>query len=234
VSNSQSRTWFLHAKHLRDEERSSERGACAARRDAPVLSIGTPDNVLVAIPGCPSGAVTLPLGFWRVNDIGGRFCLAPSALGRVFGAVDCGATNLTINPGVTGFSSEGEAPCRIDEHPSATVHSPSWGTPAVSFQEISGPIARTRLAAPRPNPFGSSTILEFSLAAASPVRLEIFDVTGRRVLRLLEKNLAAGAHSFSWDGTDGGSPVPEGVYFLRLEAAEFRQTRKLTRLRATP
>lgn len=89
----------------------------------------------------------------------------------------------------------------------------------------------TRLAGARPNPFNPSTSLHFELAEAGAVRLEIFDLRGRRVRTLLDRPLGAGAHAIDWDGTDDRArPLSGGTYLIRLEAVRgdgrTLQTRK--------
>ena len=83
-----------------------------------------------------------------------------------------------------------------------------------------------------PNPSGLETTIEYDLPQPAPVELRVFDVSGRLV-RILESRVkAAGRHSSDWDGTDdSGAPAGAGVYFYRLEAQDFRATRKLLRLR---
>lgn len=60
----------------------------------------------------------------------------------------------------------------------------------------------------------------------------VFDVQGRRIATVCEMNLYGGYHSFSWDGTtDRGSPVPPGVYFMRIRAGGVMEVRKVVILR---
>ena len=69
-----------------------------------------------------------------------------------------------------------------------------------------------------PNPFNPRTVLSFDLAAGSRVSLEIFDIRGRMVRRLIDESLASGQHSTVWDGLDSaGRPVPSGTYLARLQ-----------------
>jgi hypothetical protein len=92
--------------------------------------------------------------------------------------------------------------------------------------------ARTALLGAVPNPFNPRTVVRYELDRATPVRLTIHDVAGRRVRTLFEGERAAGRHEAIWDGrSDGGAPVPTGVYFCRCEAGEYRRTVKLTLLR---
>ncbi len=69
-----------------------------------------------------------------------------------------------------------------------------------------------------PNPFNASTNLPFSVRIEGPVSLEIFDVTGRTVRRLLEHQwLAPGTYDLTWDGrSERGDDVASGLYIYRL------------------
>jgi hypothetical protein len=80
----------------------------------------------------------------------------------------------------------------------------------------------------RPNPFASTTVLEFDLPGSAIVRLEVFDIMGRRVTSLRNAWMPAGSHSISWNGRDAnGSPVHPGAYVYRLTAGPYRAERKL-------
>ena len=88
------------------------------------------------------------------------------------------------------------------------------------------------LAPNRPNPFGTETVLVFSVPSPLDVRLSVFDVTGRLVTTLLNDRVSAGRHEIRWDGRNGsGSAVAPGVYFYRVDAGPFRETRRMVRLR---
>ncbi len=69
----------------------------------------------------------------------------------------------------------------------------------------------------RPNPFNPSTEIRFRLASDSRASLAIYDVNGRLVRTLLDRELSAGEQVLSWNGDDAqGNPVSAGVYFYRL------------------
>jgi len=88
------------------------------------------------------------------------------------------------------------------------------------------------LGAAWPNPFTSSTSIELMLNRVSDVRLDVFDVAGRRVHTLASTELGAGRHVFSWDGrSDVGAPVANGVYFVRAAAGGEVARKKLTVVR---
>ena len=73
-----------------------------------------------------------------------------------------------------------------------------------------------------PNPFNPVTTIEFELPEAAAVRLEVFDMMGRRVATLVDGQLDAGRHSTNWNArSDAGSPVASGVYIYRMQAGSF-------------
>jgi hypothetical protein len=95
-----------------------------------------------------------------------------------------------------------------------------------------GPAAAPRLAQNRPNPFNPRTDIAFELPQAGRVRLTLYAPDGRRVGRLLDGDLTAGAHTVAWDGRDErGRAVPSGTYFYRLETADGSVSRRLSLVR---
>ncbi len=70
-----------------------------------------------------------------------------------------------------------------------------------------------------PNPFVSMTSIRFDLGQPGHAAIDVFDASGRRIRRVLDADLPAGANQARWDGTDAhGARVSPGVYFYRLEA----------------
>jgi len=86
------------------------------------------------------------------------------------------------------------------------------------------------LSRPQPNPSRNTTLLRFSLPAAGRARLEIVDVSGRRMGNL-EGEFPAGPQSWRWDGSgpDGGA-ANAGLYFVRLVTPWGTRTERLVRL----
>ena len=78
-----------------------------------------------------------------------------------------------------------------------------------------------------PNPFNPFTDISFSLSNACDVKLEIFNITGRKVATILEKALGAGIHTVTWDATDQAS----GVYLYKITAGDFVETKKMVLLK---
>lgn len=84
-----------------------------------------------------------------------------------------------------------------------------------------------------PNPFQSSTVVRFELPERSRVRLQFFDVQGRRVRLLLrDVDLEPGLHAVTWDGLDdAGISLADGRYYCVLDAGRFRESRSLLLLK---
>jgi len=84
----------------------------------------------------------------------------------------------------------------------------------------------------RPSPFKASTQLSFTIEQAAKTRLDVFDVTGRAVVTLVDTELPVGRHTCTWDGTDSrGRSAAAGVYFVRLTSGTRTDQRRLIRLR---
>ena len=79
-----------------------------------------------------------------------------------------------------------------------------------------------------PNPFNPTTTIPFILNSPSPVRLDIFSITGQHVRTLINGYLGTGVHTIVWDGVDeAGNGVSAGVYFYRLRAGSQESSRKM-------
>ncbi|MGB3544558.1 FlgD immunoglobulin-like domain containing protein, partial [Rubrivirga sp.] len=84
----------------------------------------------------------------------------------------------------------------------------------------------------RPNPSAARVSIPFALAAPGPVEVEVVDVLGRVVRRVLEDDLEAGSHLAEWDGSDeSGGAVAAGVYLIRLRSDLGTAVTRVTRLR---
>ncbi len=84
-----------------------------------------------------------------------------------------------------------------------------------------------------PNPFNPSTAISFDLADDGPVRLHVYDLSGRRLRTLLDGTVGAGSnHQVVWDGRDdAGNDLPSGVYFLSLRADSRMESMRLVLLK---
>jgi hypothetical protein len=115
------------------------------------------------------------------------------------------------------------------------------GQPLVGIVDPSAVPDEFKLEQNYPNPFNPATKIEFSLPLPSPavgginsggahiVRLVVYDVLGREVANLIpplwggKEGLKPGNYEIEWDG----SGLPSGIYFYRLEAEGFSDTKKM-------
>ncbi len=74
-----------------------------------------------------------------------------------------------------------------------------------------------------PNPFSAITTIQFQTPSSENVCLEVFDQTGRKVTKLVNKKLPPGTHHFKFDG----GFLPGGIYFYQLKVGEYSTTRKM-------
>jgi lysophospholipase L1-like esterase len=83
-----------------------------------------------------------------------------------------------------------------------------------------------------PNPFNPQTRIRFQLPKAATIRISIYNVLGQEVRRLIDRQMEPGYHEVQWDGrNETGMQVGSGVFYYRIEAAEFRDTKKMVMLR---
>jgi len=83
-----------------------------------------------------------------------------------------------------------------------------------------------------PNPFNPETTIRFQVPEATRVSLKVFDLLGREVATLINDEKEAGFHSVVWNGRNSrGHQVASGVYFFRIEAGSFVETRRMLLVR---
>ena len=94
------------------------------------------------------------------------------------------------------------------------------GSPIQDQSWVTSPIALSRN---YPNPFSRKTSIRYELSAAGSIRLEVFDVRGRKVAILADGDKQSGTHTLEWDA----SKFASGVYFCRLRCGSAVISRKL-------
>jgi hypothetical protein len=94
-------------------------------------------------------------------------------------------------------------------------------------EQTSGVPASYALHQNYPNPFNPSTTISFDLPSKSFVTVKIFDLMGREVATIAHGELQAGRHQRQWNA----EALSSGIYFCRLQAGSFTETRKLILLR---
>jgi hypothetical protein len=92
-----------------------------------------------------------------------------------------------------------------------------------TIEVLAGDLTSYKLAQNYPNPFNPTTAISYQLPVASDVRLEVFDILGKKVATLVNGRQAAGAYTYTWNA----NTVASGVYFYRLQAGSFVATKKM-------
>ena len=77
-----------------------------------------------------------------------------------------------------------------------------------------------------PNPFNPTTTIEFYIPQTDYVTIKIFDIVGREIATLMNRELVTGHQTITWNGKN----VSSGIYFIKLESGELVQTKKMVLL----
>ncbi len=94
--------------------------------------------------------------------------------------------------------------------------------------EVAGDVpAQFHLAEPHPNPFNESVRFGYTLPTASNVQLSIYNINGRLIEQIVNGRADSGTHSVVWHAQG----LPAGMYFIRMEADNFVQIRKIMMLK---
>jgi len=104
-----------------------------------------------------------------------------------------------------------------------------WGGVSEDDQVVEMP-SKTILLSNFPNPFNPTTSIRYQVSGIEPkhVKMNVYNVRGQRVRSLFNEYREPGYHSVVWDGRDeSGMQVSSGVYFYRMIAGEYTETRRM-------
>ncbi len=94
----------------------------------------------------------------------------------------------------------------------------------IGIQQISSEVPNAfSLSQNYPNPFNPMTKIKFNVVKASNINVTVFDVLGRHITTLVNEKLNAGTYETEWNANS----MPGGVYFYRVEADDFTETKKM-------
>ena len=83
-----------------------------------------------------------------------------------------------------------------------------------------------------PNPFNPSTTIEYDLPRSEWVKVNIYDILGRKVATLVDAGQAPGSYTVQWNGRDNnGTESASGVYLCLFQAGNYRAVKKMMLLR---
>ncbi len=97
------------------------------------------------------------------------------------------------------------------------------GVVGIEDEDENGVVQEFALKPNFPNPFNPTTNIEFSIPQSFDVKLMVYNQLGQTVATLVNERLSTGSYSVDWNAGD----MPSGVYFYRMTAGDFTQTRKL-------
>jgi hypothetical protein len=108
--------------------------------------------------------------------------------------------------------------------------------PACVKNGVDAPVVEARygfqLAQATPNPFTKTTTIRFSIASKAQVSVEVYNILGQKVRTLVDETLEANAYTREWDGrSDSGEKVSNGIYFYKMVAGDFSDTKKAVLLK---
>lgn len=143
----------------------------------------------------------------------------------VYHSVDKGVTWTSLSSGLPDDSRIWSITVSEDSIFAGT-NSGIWATGAADIVNVEREISVSEtiiLKQNYPNPFSSSTNISFSIPSKSFVSLKIYDRMGREVATIFSEEIPAGLYTRKWNSAN----VPSGIYFYRLEAGSFAETKKL-------
>ncbi|MEK7775102.1 MAG: T9SS type A sorting domain-containing protein [Candidatus Zixiibacteriota bacterium] len=110
-----------------------------------------------------------------------------------------------------------------------SVDKPEFERVTVSFAAGSGSNLPTSFGLNQnyPNPFNPTTNISFDVPKASHVELSVYNVLGQKVVSLVNQDMEPGSHTVAWDASNNSS----GVYYYRIAAGTFAQTKKMVLLK---
>jgi len=119
----------------------------------------------------------------------------------------------------------------FDTHGNETFSNQTWSlntnfNAVISAEDVSLP-TEFNLCQNYPNPFNPTTMIKYQLPKDCQVKLAIYNILGRKVAALVDEEQVAGYKTASWDA----SSFSGGIYFYRLKAGDFVQTRKMVLLK---
>jgi hypothetical protein len=108
------------------------------------------------------------------------------------------------------------------------------GEPAdvATFEDRNGLPESFEMGQNYPNPFNMTTVIEYAVPFKSEVTITVYNVLGQKINTVVNEEKTAGYHKAIWDGTNQeGTDVASGLYFYKIEADNFKDTKKLMLLK---
>lgn len=188
------------------------------------------DGAVVAYFEDPSGdPINSLVKAIRVNEDGSQVW-GDSPIGMSQTLSDKGYLQAAVNPygQVVGVWQDGRGDSDGDIYLQNVNPDGSFGEMPISIKDDGTPVAKSYfLVRNYPNPFNEMTTIEFYLDKPGPVEVAIFDLGGRRIATLNHERQSAGMHRFTWTA----EALASGIYYYRVSAEGFSETRKMVYLK---
>jgi len=196
----------------------------------------TGPDTLVAYGGCPRANSFDVVGEAGTSTILAHYGNDPS-LGAVLGQKTTNVGGHQVGAMVSGFGFQFIRDDRAAGVPDRAVH--LRGIIQWLGNVLDEPVGvqpepfYNSLAQNKPNPFNPTTQIVFTVKEQGPVTLKVYNVAGQLVRTLVSDDRAPGlVHKIDWNGrNNAGQQVSSGVYFYKLVATDFTQTRKMVLLK---
>ena len=170
------------------------------------------------------------------NDYGDIFAQKISSNGAIkwplIGEAVCTASELQEFPAIVSNGSGGAIITWEDSrnnNSNSDIYAQAINTAAVLSVESTSLSAPTKFTLEQnyPNPFNPSTMIEYQIPKSEFVSLKIYDVLGREVTTLVNKQESPGKYSVEFNADELPNKLTSGVYFYTLRAGSFVKTKKL-------
>jgi len=171
----------------------------------------------------------------RFNPKDANTVYAATYSNGVYISVDCGQNWSQINEGLLTQNME----CLEVDHANDYVYAGTRGSGIFRTQLVTDiedldqklP-GSARLYANYPNPFNSSTTIEYEIPSAEHVSVQLFDLSGRLVKTLSDRLHRPGSYTFKWDGRNiDGRQAASGVYLCVLKSGSVTEVQKMVLIR---
>ena len=168
--------------------------------------------------------------FLRYRIYGGSTANPATGIDSTESAFDTTRTISGLNNGTTYYFRIAAVDTALNESDFSNEVS---ATPAALAVDESSAIPTSFALHPaHPNPLNPNTTIRFDLPETVDISIVVYDLMGREVARLVDRDMTAGYHQVIWDGrTVHGREVPTGIYIARLVTPEFTKSIKMLLLK---
>jgi len=146
--------------------------------------------------------------------------------GRLFGIVDSGSSSQSYLISINTTSGHGTVIGGMGVSGMEAIELESYHLSSVSINGAEDP-RRFALEQNYPNPFNPSTYIRFDISSREKVSVIVYDLLGRELQRLVDEVKGPGMYEVQWNG----SAFASGIYFCRMRAGTFAETRKMIYLK---